>query len=173
MLRMTPGSMSGIVTPAQMTAGQQSNSSGDLALTRRIRKSIMRDHSLSMMAKNVKIVTANTFVKPEIKQTGAAQQQPIPLLQIVLMEVLEHRPRAIHRDAVEIIPAKAADSASIVSSHRRSNRLSGNEGNSGIGPGASRAMVTRSLRAFMQVIRAVPVNSIWASDASAASRRIT
>jgi len=42
-----------------MTAGQQSNSSGDLALTRRIRKSIMRDHSLSMMAKNVKIVSAN------------------------------------------------------------------------------------------------------------------
>ena len=42
-----------------MTACQQSNSSGDLALTRRIRKSIMRDHSLSMMAKNVKIVSAN------------------------------------------------------------------------------------------------------------------
>src|SRR5581483_5425318 len=42
-----------------MTAGQQSNSSGYLALTRRIRKSIMKDHSLSMMAKNVKIVSAN------------------------------------------------------------------------------------------------------------------
>jgi hyperosmotically inducible protein len=42
-----------------MTAGQQSNSSGDLALTQRIRKSIMKDHSLSMMAKNVKIVSAN------------------------------------------------------------------------------------------------------------------
>jgi hyperosmotically inducible protein len=42
-----------------MTAGQQSNSSGDLALTRRIRRSIMKDGSLSMMAKNVKVISAN------------------------------------------------------------------------------------------------------------------
>ena len=42
-----------------MTAGQQSNSSGDLALTQRIRRSIMKDDSLSTMAKNVKIVSAN------------------------------------------------------------------------------------------------------------------
>jgi len=42
-----------------ITAGQQSNSSGDLALTQRIRRSLMKDHSLSMMAKNVKIVSAN------------------------------------------------------------------------------------------------------------------
>src|SRR3984893_13367580 len=42
-----------------MTAGQQSNSSGDLALSRRIRRSIMKDDSLSTMAKNVKIVSAN------------------------------------------------------------------------------------------------------------------
>jgi hypothetical protein len=45
-----------------MTAGEQSNSSGDLALTQRIRKSIMKDHSLSMMAKNVKIVSAHGSV---------------------------------------------------------------------------------------------------------------
>ena len=45
-----------------MIACQRSNSSGDLALTRRIRKSIMKDHSLSMMAKNVKIVSANGSV---------------------------------------------------------------------------------------------------------------
>ena len=42
-----------------MTAGQQSNSSSDIALTQRIRRSIMKDDSLSTMAKNVKIVSAN------------------------------------------------------------------------------------------------------------------
>jgi hyperosmotically inducible periplasmic protein len=41
-----------------MTADQQSESSGDVTLTQRIRKSIMKDQSLSMMAKNVKIVSA-------------------------------------------------------------------------------------------------------------------
>jgi hypothetical protein len=54
-------------------------------------------------------------VKIEVQKTGAAQQQSIPLLQIVLMKFLERQPRATSRDAVEIIPAKAADSAIIVS----------------------------------------------------------
>jgi hyperosmotically inducible protein len=42
-----------------VTAGEQSNTSGDLALTQEIRQSIMKDQSLSVMAKNVKIISAN------------------------------------------------------------------------------------------------------------------
>ncbi len=45
--------------PGAMTADQQSESSSDVTLTQRIRKSIMKDQSLSMMAKNVKIVSAS------------------------------------------------------------------------------------------------------------------
>ena len=40
-----------------ITADQQSQTSGDVKLTQRIRQAIMKDHALSMMAKNVKIVT--------------------------------------------------------------------------------------------------------------------
>ena len=39
------------------TAEQQSNSKADLALTQRIRQAVVKDHSLSMNAKNVKIIT--------------------------------------------------------------------------------------------------------------------
>jgi hyperosmotically inducible periplasmic protein len=42
-----------------MTAGQQSNNKADLELTRQIRRAIVKDSSLSMMAHNVKIVSAN------------------------------------------------------------------------------------------------------------------
>lgn len=42
-----------------MTAGQQSNSKADIELTRQIRRAVMKDSSLSMMAHNVKIVSAN------------------------------------------------------------------------------------------------------------------
>lgn len=42
-----------------VTADQQSQTGGDVKLTQRIRKAIMKDHSLSMMAKNVKIVSIN------------------------------------------------------------------------------------------------------------------
>jgi osmotically-inducible protein OsmY len=42
-----------------VTADQQSQTAGDIALTQRIRRAIMKDHSLSMMAKNVKIVSIN------------------------------------------------------------------------------------------------------------------
>ena len=45
--------------PGAMTAGQQSNSTNDVELTRRIRRAMVQDHSLSMLAHNVKIVSAN------------------------------------------------------------------------------------------------------------------
>jgi osmotically-inducible protein OsmY len=45
--------------PGAMTAGEQSNAKGDLALTRKIRRAVIKDSSLSMLAHNVKIVTAN------------------------------------------------------------------------------------------------------------------
>ncbi len=48
--------------PAAVTADQQSNSKSDVALTRRIRRAIMRDHSLSMTAHNVKIISENGAV---------------------------------------------------------------------------------------------------------------
>ena len=45
--------------PDSMTAGEQSNAKGDVALTRKIRRAVVKDSSLSMLAHNVKIVTAN------------------------------------------------------------------------------------------------------------------
>lgn len=42
-----------------MTAGSQSDSEGDLHLTARIRRAIMKDKSLSTMAHNVKIISSN------------------------------------------------------------------------------------------------------------------
>jgi hyperosmotically inducible protein len=42
-----------------MTAGEQSNSKGDLELTSQIRRAIVKDDSLSMMAHNVKIISMN------------------------------------------------------------------------------------------------------------------
>jgi hyperosmotically inducible protein len=45
--------------PAAMTAGEQSNAKSDVALTSRIRRAVVKDHSLSMLAQNVKIVSAN------------------------------------------------------------------------------------------------------------------
>ena len=41
------------------TAEQQSNAKDDLALTQRIRQAVVNDHSLSMDAKNIKIITRN------------------------------------------------------------------------------------------------------------------
>jgi hyperosmotically inducible periplasmic protein len=45
--------------PDAMTAGEQSNAKSDVALTRKIRRAVVKDSSLSMLAHNVKIVTAN------------------------------------------------------------------------------------------------------------------
>jgi osmotically-inducible protein OsmY len=48
--------------PAAVTAEQQSNNKTDMELTRQIRRAIMKDNSLSMMAHNVKIISANGAV---------------------------------------------------------------------------------------------------------------
>jgi len=48
--------------PGAITADQQSNAKGDLALTRKIRRAVIKDSSLSMLAHNVKIVTVNGSV---------------------------------------------------------------------------------------------------------------
>jgi osmotically-inducible protein OsmY len=45
--------------PDAMTAGQQSNSKSDLELTAEIRRAVVKDDSLSMLAHNVKIVSTN------------------------------------------------------------------------------------------------------------------
>ena len=45
-----------------LTAGQQSENKSDLELTRRIRKAVVADKSLSMLAKNVKIVSTDGIV---------------------------------------------------------------------------------------------------------------
>jgi hyperosmotically inducible protein len=44
------------------TSGDQSNSSGDIKTTAAIRRAVVKDSSLSTMAKNVKIITANGVV---------------------------------------------------------------------------------------------------------------
>ena len=44
------------------TSGDQSNSKDDVNTTAAIRRAVVKDHSLSTMAKNVKIITANGTV---------------------------------------------------------------------------------------------------------------
>ena len=44
------------------TSGDQSNSSADIKMTAAIRRAVMHDHSLSMTAKNVKIIAENGVV---------------------------------------------------------------------------------------------------------------
>jgi len=44
------------------TSGDQSNSSADIKMTAAIRRAVMHDDSLSMTAKNVKIITADGVV---------------------------------------------------------------------------------------------------------------
>ena len=66
--------------PGAMTADQQSNAKSDLELTRRIRRAVVKDHSLSMLAHNVKIVSANGSVtlrgpvKTEEEKTAIASK---------------------------------------------------------------------------------------------------
>jgi len=45
-----------------MTAGEQSSAKSDVELTRQIRRAVVKDDSLSMLAHNVKIVAANGAV---------------------------------------------------------------------------------------------------------------
>jgi hyperosmotically inducible periplasmic protein len=65
-----------------MTAGQQSEDKSDLELTRRIRRDVNEDSSLSILAKNVKLVSAYGAVTlrgpvntPEEKSAIAAKAQ--------------------------------------------------------------------------------------------------
>ena len=44
------------------TSGDQSNSSEEIKITAAIRRAVMKDHSLTMTAKNVKIITAGGLV---------------------------------------------------------------------------------------------------------------
>lgn len=48
--------------PDAMTAGEQSSAKSDVELTREIRRAVVKDDSLSMLAHNVKIVAANGAV---------------------------------------------------------------------------------------------------------------
>jgi hyperosmotically inducible protein len=48
--------------PEAMTAGQQSSATSDVELTRKIRQAVVGDDSLSVLAHNVKIVSANGAV---------------------------------------------------------------------------------------------------------------
>lgn len=63
-----------------ITAGQQSNATSDVELTRKIRRAVVADHSLSMMAHNVKIVsdkgnvTLRGPVKTEEEKTAIASK---------------------------------------------------------------------------------------------------
>ena len=66
--------------PGAMTAGQQSNSTSDVELIRRIRRAVVQDHSLSMLAHNVKIISTNGAVmlrgpvKTEEEKTAIANK---------------------------------------------------------------------------------------------------
>jgi len=55
--------------PDAMTAGQQSNASSDVELTREIRRAVVKDDSLSMMAHNVKIISTggNVILRGPVK----------------------------------------------------------------------------------------------------------
>jgi hyperosmotically inducible protein len=48
--------------PVAMTAGEQSSAKGDVELTSKIRRAIVKDDSLSMLAHNVKIVSSGGSV---------------------------------------------------------------------------------------------------------------
>jgi hypothetical protein len=48
--------------PGAMTADRQLNAKSDVELIRKIRRAVVKDHSLSMLAHNVKIVSANGSV---------------------------------------------------------------------------------------------------------------
>jgi hyperosmotically inducible protein len=66
--------------PDAMTAGQQSNAKSDVELTSEIRRAVVKDDSLSMLAHNVKIISANGNVilrgpvKTELEKTTIASK---------------------------------------------------------------------------------------------------
>src|ERR1700687_982691 len=56
----------------------------------------------------------DSLAKSEIQKARAAQQEPVPLLQIVFAQMLERRLGGLLGDAVELIAAQTADSAIVV-----------------------------------------------------------
>src|SRR6266850_2268323 len=77
----------------------------------------------------------DSLAKPEIQKARAAQQQPIPLLQIVFAQMLERRLGGFLGNAVEFIAAETPDSAIIIShaleiglAHRQARELGNRPG---------------------------------------------
>ena len=63
-----------------LTAGDQSNSSSAIKITAAIRRAVMKDDSLSMMAKNVKIITTDGMVTLRGPVKTAAEKATIAKL---------------------------------------------------------------------------------------------
>ncbi len=59
------------------TSGDQSNSSEDIKITAAIRRAVMHEDSLSMTAKNVKIITQNGVVTLRGPVKNAAEKEKI------------------------------------------------------------------------------------------------
>ncbi|MEO8439510.1 MAG: BON domain-containing protein [Spartobacteria bacterium] len=59
------------------TSGDQSNSKDEIQVTAQIRRALMKDDSLSMMAKNVKIITENGAVTLRGPVKSAAEKARI------------------------------------------------------------------------------------------------
>ena len=62
------------------TSGDQSNSAGDIKVTADIRRAVVGDGSLSMTAKNIKIITANGVVTLRGPVQTAAEKAQIDKL---------------------------------------------------------------------------------------------
>ncbi len=62
------------------TSGDQANSSSDIKITAAIRRAVMKDDSLTMTAKNVKIITAGGIVTLRGPVTNAAEKTTIARL---------------------------------------------------------------------------------------------
>ena len=63
-----------------MTSGDQSNASGDIKVTAAIRRAIMKDDSLTMTAKNVKVITEKGMVTLRGPVNTAAEKTTIARL---------------------------------------------------------------------------------------------
>jgi len=89
-------------TSTPVTAGQQSNSKTDTALTQKIRKAIVADKSLSTYAHNVKVVTVNgevTLRGPVRTEAEKTAVQQLAEAEAGATHVINH---------LEIAPAKTA-----------------------------------------------------------------
>ena len=65
---------------ASKTSGDQSNRPEDIKITAAIRRAVIGDHTLSMTAKNVKIITANGVVTLRGPVKSAAEKATIAKL---------------------------------------------------------------------------------------------